>query len=489
MHEKKSLTGRHARLGLLASALMLGIILVVIASLGYYSARRVAAAAAEGQVEVLLRQLRMGGMAHVTSENLEEILSYHTDLGLRYLALMQENGQVIAEAGQQAGHVVSASDLRGDRRMIKVGNRLRLLTLGPPPRDKPPRPTGSYDKAPPFRPDDHWPPRPTDSFDASNQPRFDENQPPDRHSGWDRRPHRRPHPRAVEEGRRRPPPRAVEKNRRPPHPPWIVIEFEPTLSRQLEARTMVTVILSLVVSLLFMGAAIVSWRLSVRADREAIRSEQQRRLASLGEMSAVMAHEIRNPLGSLKGHAQLLSERFSLESPERKKSDQVVQEAIRLEQLTHDLLDFSRPLEVRPREINPADLLAGAVGSLPETRFEMELAKAPPVWSLDPVRMRQVLVNLLRNAVQASPESMPVTAGIYTENDRLCFVIRDHGPGINLGDEEKIFEPFHTRSVRGVGLGLAVARRIVELHGGSIMAANHPDGGAEFKVIIPAGGT
>ncbi len=462
----------------MVSALILGIMLVAIASLGYDSARRVADAAAEGQVELLLRQIRLrGGAAGVTNGSLEEIVSQHTDLGLRYLALIRKNGQVIAEGGQKAGGKVTANDLRGNRRVTKTGNRYQLLTPGPPPPGRHPRPAGSLSGPPPLRPDGHIPLRATDSFSEINKSRFDGMPPSDRRPGFDGRPHRRP------------PPRNTEGNLRPRHPPWIVLEFEPILPLQLETRAMVTVILSLVVSLLFMGAAIISWRLSVRADREAVRSEQQRRLASLGEMSAVMAHEIRNPLGSLKGHAQLLAERFSPESPERKKSDQVVREAIRLEQLTHDLLDFSRPLEVRPREINPAGLVADVVGSLSKTPIRMELDNAPPVWSLDPVRIRQVLTNLIRNAVQASPESMPVTAGIYTEDDRLCFVIRDYGSGINQGEEETIFEPFHTKSVRGVGLGLAVARRIVELHGGSIMAANHPDGGAEFKVIIPAGGT
>ena len=476
MHETRSLTGWLARWGLMASALILGIMLVAIASLGYNSARRVADAAAEGQAELLLRQLRLGGgMAGVTSEDLEKIVSYHTDLGLRYLALVQESGRVIAKGGHQAGNEVTANDLPSNRRMIKIGKRLRLLTPGLLPRGRHPRPAGSPAEPPFLRSDDHRPPRPIDSLNGFNKSRFNEMPLSDRRPGGDRRPQRRP------------PPRNATENLRPPHPPWIVIEFEPTLPLQLKTRAMATVILSLVVSLLFMGAAIVSWRLSMRADREAVRSEQQRRLASLGEMSAVMAHEIRNPLASLKGHAQLLAERFSPDSPERKKSDQVVQEAVRLEQLTNDLLDFSRPLEIRLREINPEDLLADAVGALADGSLKIELAEAPPVWVLDPARMRQVLINLLRNAVQASPESMQVTARVCTENDRLCFVIRDYGPGISQGDEENIFEPFHTGRVRGVGLGLAVARRIVELHGGSIKVSNHQDGGAEFKVIIPAG--
>jgi len=97
-----------------------------------------------------------------------------------------------------------------------------------------------------------------------------------------------------------------------------------------------------------------------------------------------------------------------------------------------------------------------------------------------------VLENLIRNAVQASPERPP-QARVFMENGTLVFTIRDFGPGLPQGDEDRIFDPFFTTRTQGTGLGLPLARRIVELHGGRIMAANAPDTGAIFRVELPSG--
>ena len=103
--------------------------------------------------------------------------------------------------------------------------------------------------------------------------------------------------------------------------------------------------------------------------------------------------------------------------------------------------------------------------------------------------MHEVLGNLLRNALQAVEEQPPdgqrVEASVGRANGALLFAVRDSGAGVPPGDEERIFEPFLTTKVHGTGLGLAVARRIVEMHGGSITVRNHPEGGAEFRVAIP----
>jgi two-component system sensor histidine kinase HydH len=99
--------------------------------------------------------------------------------------------------------------------------------------------------------------------------------------------------------------------------------------------------------------------------------------------------------------------------------------------------------------------------------------------------MRQVLENLLRNALDAAPPEAPVEIVASTEPAGLVFTVRDRGPGIPPGDLERIFEPFVTGRVRGTGLGLAVARRIVDLHGGRISVRNRDGGGAEFRVVLP----
>ena len=99
--------------------------------------------------------------------------------------------------------------------------------------------------------------------------------------------------------------------------------------------------------------------------------------------------------------------------------------------------------------------------------------------------MHQALVNLLRNAVEASPAGAHAVASVAREGESLGFRVRDRGLGVPTGDTERIFEPFYTTRAQGTGLGLAVARRIVELHGGAVTAHTHPEGGAEFRVVIP----
>jgi two-component system sensor histidine kinase HydH len=107
-------------------------------------------------------------------------------------------------------------------------------------------------------------------------------------------------------------------------------------------------------------------------------------------------------------------------------------------------------------------------------------------WSLDAARLRQALVNVVRNAIQVSPPDGRVEVDVSSPaTDTLAIAIRDRGPGIPPGEERAIFEPFHTKRVKGIGLGLAIARRMVELHGGSITAGRRDGGGAEIVITVP----
>jgi two-component system sensor histidine kinase HydH len=201
----------------------------------------------------------------------------------------------------------------------------------------------------------------------------------------------------------------------------------------------------------------------------------------------VLAHEIRNPLASLKGHAQLLAEALPEGEPHHVKAERVVTEAQRLEVLTTTLLEFVRTGTIHRTACPPADILRDAARDVSPDRIDIADDEAPATWSVDGGRMHQVLANVLRNAVQASPDGARVTAHVRAERDTLVYEVRDRGKGIDEGADAAIFEPFHTGRVHGTGLGLAVAKRVVELHGGSISAANHADGGAVFRMSIPRG--
>jgi two-component system sensor histidine kinase HydH len=201
-------------------------------------------------------------------------------------------------------------------------------------------------------------------------------------------------------------------------------------------------------------------------------------------MSAVLAHEIRNPLASLKGHAQLLAESLEGDSEKETKANRVVHEAIRLETLTTDLLDFVRTGKICRTQVNPADLIHRAAMDVDSDRIVAQTDAAPASFAMDGDRMQQALVNLLSNGLQASDEGK-VVARVEGEADRLVFTVTDSGKGIPEDRLEDMFAPFHTTKVRGTGLGLAVVRRIVELHGGTVTASNAKDGGAQFRIEIP----
>jgi two-component system sensor histidine kinase HydH len=265
----------------------------------------------------------------------------------------------------------------------------------------------------------------------------------------------------------------------------IAVEFEPIVARQLRTQAARTLGIGIVAAVCLMGVAALFSRQLVHHEAAERRFEEQRRLAVLGEMSSVIAHELRNPLASLKGNAQLLAERLPPDGRERKKAERIVLEAQRLETLSGDLLDFSRSGPIDRKETDPAALLRAAAESVDASRITLSLEGAPPRFPLDGARIRQALTNLLTNAVQASPDGTSATARVAMEGDRLVFTVSDRGPGIPPGDLERIFEPFYTTRPNGTGLGLAVAQRIVQMHGGTLTAANEPGGGAAFRMAIP----
>jgi two-component system, NtrC family, sensor histidine kinase HydH len=283
------------------------------------------------------------------------------------------------------------------------------------------------------------------------------------------------------------PPRAAdvaERDERPRGPTHLVIEYVPEHAQDLEARSRRAMFAS-------SGAAVLLWlasgwlyRLSRRAVAQEAQLSQHRHLAALGQMSAVMAHEIKNPLAALKGHAQLLARQVS--DGERPRADRVVGEAERLETLVHSLLDFARTAALDRRDADPRRILQDAVEQTVPDRVRVVADRGPDRWSLDATRMRQVLVNLLDNALKASPAEAKVEAEVRRDRDDLVFVVRDRGPGIPPEQLEQVFEPFFTTRAKGSGLGLAIVRRITRLHGGTVSVVNRPGGGAEFTVAIPA---
>lgn len=263
----------------------------------------------------------------------------------------------------------------------------------------------------------------------------------------------------------------------------IIIELEPVQANALRDSAALTLGVGAIAAATLLAVAMVLVRREARRNAEERARERERRLASLGEMSAILAHEIKNPLASLKGNAQLLASMLPSGEKPRTKAERVVDEAVRLEQLTNDLLKFVRTGELQRVSSDPGAIVREAAASVPGEAL-VDTAAAPRAWSLDPGRIREVIVNLVDNAVAAGP---PARVVVRADRGRLVLEVADQGPGVPEEDRERIFEPFHTGKTQGTGLGLAVVRRVIEQHGGTIAVLANPGGGALFRAEIPEG--
>jgi len=274
--------------------------------------------------------------------------------------------------------------------------------------------------------------------------------------------------------------------------PRFMVEVEPIQANQLRDAATLTLGVGGLAAVALLGVAFVLIRREARRQADVHARERERRLASLGEMSAVLAHEIRNPLASLKGNAQLLARMLPGGDKPRAKADRVVDEAMRLEQLTNDLLQFVRTGTISRTPVDPAELIREAAASVtgetassgeaPRPAVALDTSQAPPRWSLDGGRIREVVINLIDNAIAAGP---PVAVTVRRDRGQLIIEVADRGSGVPEDDRDKIFEPFFTGKTQGTGLGLAIVRRVVELHHGTIAVHTNPGGGAVFRAEIP----
>jgi signal transduction histidine kinase len=231
-----------------------------------------------------------------------------------------------------------------------------------------------------------------------------------------------------------------------------------------------------------------------RIQEEARRSE---RLAALGQLSAGLAHEIRNPLGVIKGSAEMLNKKLQgTDAVTGELAGYISSEVNRLNVLVTRFLDFARPLDLnlQPQEIPP--LVERALKSVrdrwPEARVEVERQYSPdlPVVPVDADFCEQVFTNLVLNSYEAmEPQGGTLVVSIYPANSdgrrgvQLDF--EDSGPGIPEEAREQIFNPFFTTKKTGVGLGLSVVSKIVDDHHGWIRAVSGPGKGACFRVFLP----
>lgn len=219
------------------------------------------------------------------------------------------------------------------------------------------------------------------------------------------------------------------------------------------------------------------------------------RFATIGEISAGIAHELRNSLGAIAGFAQLLSRRLPADAPPRAHIEDIQKEIGLLEKLINDFLTFARPLEPQPRNINWGDLIQETLKSLPlpweEKKIKIILDGSLTGFNFqgDPFLLRQALHNLLLNAYQALEGGGQITLTAQRKTDylgtKVILSIKDNGPGIPAGNRDKLFLPFFTTKKEGVGLGLAIAQKILLAHRGAIEVKSEEGRGAEFLLYLP----
>ncbi|MGF1511499.1 MAG: nitrogen regulation protein NR(II) [Myxococcota bacterium] len=235
-------------------------------------------------------------------------------------------------------------------------------------------------------------------------------------------------------------------------------------------------------------AATVLWNSKLA---ESVREKE--RLAALGAMAAGLAHEIRNPLGAIKGAAEVLdTDRSGLEG---ELLTVIVEETRRLNGVVSQFLDYARPYRATLRTVDINDVVRSTVRLLEveehnRGRLELELESESATVEADPEQLKQVVLNLLLNALEASqpsdePPRITVQTRLRPQRDGVELRVRDRGIGIKSEDLERIFIPFFTTKHSGTGLGLAMCQRIVQAHGGSISAASVLNEGTEFVVRLP----
>jgi len=212
--------------------------------------------------------------------------------------------------------------------------------------------------------------------------------------------------------------------------------------------------------------------------------ELRDRLDTLGEMSAGIAHELRNPMGVISGYTKMLSKK--VEDPLKPAVDAISKEIDGMNRIITDFLAFARPVEPVLSDLDLSSLFRECIGIATGGRTGIEFSadlECLPVIRADEVMMRQAISNLLNNAVEAMPDGGVVGISCI-RNENLTITISDTGHGIPENIMDKIFLPFYTTKERGTGLGLAIVHKIIVSHGGTVHAVSTSEG-TSFVILFP----
>jgi signal transduction histidine kinase len=216
------------------------------------------------------------------------------------------------------------------------------------------------------------------------------------------------------------------------------------------------------------------------------------KMSTLGEMAAVLAHEIRNPLGSIRGTAEILRDDYKPGDPKHEFIEIQIKETERLNRVVEDFLHMARPQPVDAHPCPVQEELEMIVALIKNDAIErkIKLVLQPPIVPViitaDGEKLRQAFLNIAINALQATPPSGSVIISTKVYQTALCEIcFHDTGPGIDADTLAKIFEPFYTTKPGGTGLGLAITKKIIENHKGTLLVESKPGHGTTVTVRLP----
>lgn len=215
------------------------------------------------------------------------------------------------------------------------------------------------------------------------------------------------------------------------------------------------------------------------------------RMSAIGELAASLAHEIRNPLGAIEGAAQIVEQPQTTPDMQREFLTVIRKESRRLNRLLTDLLDFARPRQPQFQAVDVGGVVSSVVTLAAHTaeqngiEFRKYIPESLPVVECDSEQLKQVILNLTINAIQAMPNGGTITISVAEKHPDIVIAVEDQGSGIPAEKVDKIFDPFFTTKESGTGLGLSVAHQIITQHGGAITAERNPNRGMTFTVTIP----
>ncbi|MCD4720475.1 MAG: hypothetical protein K8S13_11550 [Desulfobacula sp.] len=225
--------------------------------------------------------------------------------------------------------------------------------------------------------------------------------------------------------------------------------------------------------------------------------QESERMAYIGQITASLSHEIRNPLSSVKMNLQILSSNQKITGNDKRRVDISVSEVIRLEQILNQVLDFAKPLQLNINSCNICHILDSYIELLEMKFKEKNLSVVTtfedklPLITADGEKLGQAFINVLINAIESSDPfgkiSVTFKKTIKQNHEYATVLIDDEGPGLDGKNREEIFKPFFTTKAKGVGLGLANVKRIIEAHNGFVRAKKRRFKGASFSIMIPIG--